>query len=60
MQALAKTVREATGAELANGASQQRDALRAAAPQVDRAVQQGLYGRGAATHRPPDVAMMST
>ncbi|EIE27217.1 ARM repeat-containing protein [Coccomyxa subellipsoidea C-169] len=60
VQALAKTVREATGAELANGASQQRDALRAAAPQVDRAVQQGLYGRGAATHRPPDVAMMST
>ncbi|KAK9907508.1 hypothetical protein WJX75_004974 [Coccomyxa subellipsoidea] len=59
VQALAKTVREATGADLANGASVQRDALRAAAPQVERAMQQGMYGRGAASQRPPDVALMT-
>lgn len=59
MQALAETVRASAGAETADGAAVQRDALRAAAEQVDRALRQGLYGRGAAHQRPPEVAMMT-
>jgi len=59
MQALSKTVREATAVAeaVANGASVQQDALRAAAPQVHRGMQQGLYGHGAASQRPMDVAL---
>lgn len=56
MQALSKTVREAAAA-VANGSSVQQDALRAAAPQVHRGMQQGLYGHGAALQRPLDVAL---
>ncbi|BDA48137.1 hypothetical protein COCOBI_11-3960 [Coccomyxa sp. Obi] len=60
VQALAGTVRASARAEMADGAAVQRDALRAAAPEVDRAMRQGLYGHGAAHHRPPDVALMSS
>ena len=59
MQALAETVRASARTEAADGAAVQLDALRAAAPEIDRAMRQGLYGHGAAHQRPPDVALMT-